>query len=699
MKYSIRTIIKSRSNQYLCKPLTLMLLFFVLVTLSYAQDNTARHKPKGETLLQVLEKRHYTGPKTKYPVASPEFLRKAKDATGQPLNFPDLVWFPGEWEEVKAILVAPHYIYLVPGKEDDKRYGAMPMFEGYARYLYKADLNSQTIIRGGGPYSSTLDTDSVQGKVFMRIMDGIQKGGAEAWVRLEKEEDEAKLLQAMKDDGLQTDKMRFFVSPGNSFWFRDCGPICFYYGDEDKLAMLDFYYEQRRTLDDKLPSVLHRKFNIPNYETMIQWEGGNCLVDGLGTLITSTAVYDRNKSEEGPLVWDGKDTASIHTMPVDPLSPMEVKTALQGMLGQVQTLVLPKMYCDGGTGHVDLYIDSKDENGFLLGKMPERYDSWGDYDTSIGNAAILFNKKSFFNRNYYNMGNLPFPAKDDGSYFESEVEYDDLTRSYVNHTFVNNYILQPCFSPVGEDGMPTAEWDRANIELMKERYPGYTFYCIDMRSLDGSGGSIHCVTKQIPADNPVRIIHKTIHDKVNPGALSGIPFCAYITNKSGIKEAELQYSINGGEWNSFPLNGNGNCWSCWVPIEDLTAGKSLSGEGINVFYFIKATSNNGKTITKPLNAYHGAIYDFTLTNEVPFDESMFDYSTDPLPKENFNFVLDTQWLTEDRTSDTSTDIQEIYYNEGFVNDNAWYTTGGLRFSSRPSAKGIYIYNGKKVVIR
>lgn len=46
--------------------------------------------------------------------------------------------------------------------------------------------------------------------------------------------------------------------------------------------------------------------------------------------------------------------------------------------------------------------------------------------------------------------------------------------------------LQPCFSPVGEDGMPTAEWDRANIEAMKKLYPGYTFYCVDMRSFDGS---------------------------------------------------------------------------------------------------------------------------------------------------------------------------------------------------------------------
>ena len=125
---------------------------------------------------------------------------------------------------------------------------------------------------------------------------------------------------------------------------------------------------------------------------------------------------------------------------------------------------------------------------------------------------------------------------------------------------------------------PTADWDRANIEYMKKLYPGYTFYCIDMRRFDANGGAIHCVTKQIPADNPIRIIHKNIHDKVNPDKNSGIPFCAYITNKSGIKEAQLVYSVNGGPWVTVPLAGNGNTWNCWSPIDDITGGQPESGE-------------------------------------------------------------------------------------------------------------------------
>ena len=41
--------------------------------------------------------------------------------------------------------------------------------------------------------------------------------------------------------GLRHDHLRFLHGEGSSIWYRDCGPICFYYGDEDNLAMLDFF--------------------------------------------------------------------------------------------------------------------------------------------------------------------------------------------------------------------------------------------------------------------------------------------------------------------------------------------------------------------------------------------------------------------------------------------------------------------------
>ena len=35
----------------------------------------------------------------------------------------------------------------------------------------------------------------------------------------------------------------------------------------------------------------------------------------------------------------------------------------------------------------------------------------------------------------------------------------------------------------------------------------------------------------------------------------------------------------------------------------------------------------------------------------------------------------------------------------FTNDNVWYSLDGRKLSDKPTAKGIYIYNGRKVVIK
>ena len=38
-------------------------------------------------------------------------------------------------------------------------------------------------------------------------------------------------------------------------------------------------------------------------------------------------------------------------------------------------------------------------------------------------------------------------------------------------------------------------------------------------------------------------------------------------------------------------------------------------------------------------------------------------------------------------------------NSGMRNDNAWYGVNGIRYENRPTVKGVYIHNGKKVVIK
>ena len=675
----------------------LLLLIFMMATAARAQqaEDYAQRSLEPGTLSHLLHKQAYNGeyPLPNLPKASESLLRVARDASGQPLNFPERVWFPGEWEEVKAVCVSPLYFHLVPGHENDNRYEASPIVEGYGSYLYMENPQATADTIGYGAYISMLDVTSSYGIPLLYLMDGIQKAGAEAWVRIEATSDEQKIRSALESRGMRTDKLRFFYSSGNAYWFRDCGPICFYYGDDDKLAMLDFFYGRNRSLDDLLPSVLHRQMDIPNYITNVVWEGGNCLVDGAGGLITSSAVYANNSYTYGPVVWDGSDYATISYLEKPALNQSQVDEALSGMLGQMSYCVLTRLAHDGGTGHVDLYADAIDENGFLFAQMPELYNTWHDYGVVNQNVDLMYNEKSFWNVNYYDMGRLPFPSMNDGSDFASETEYGErYSRTYANHLLVNNYILQPCFSPVGEDGMPTAEWDRANIEAMKKLYPGYTFYCVDMRSFDGSGGSIHCVTKQIPADNPIRILHMHLHGNVSMGDLTEVPFRAIITNKSGIKSAQLVYRAGNRDWQTLELTGNGNSWSGKVAASSFTNGQQVD-------YYIQATSNNGKTITKPINAAHGGYFSFTPDNTVTYNDDVFDFGIEPVANDKIMFVLNTKYLTEDTSTDSPSGISEVYTASQSNIDDGWYTISGCRLNSKPTAKGIYLHQGKKVVIK
>ncbi|MBO7101315.1 MAG: agmatine deiminase family protein [Bacteroidales bacterium] len=569
---------------------------------------------------------------TKAPVA-------AKGAKSLP---EDRVWFPGEWEEVKAIVVTAYYNYSPATSQGTGYWIADPLVTGWADY-YKYS-NSGWQHQGTGPYKATMDTSTSFGKVFFYLMDGIQLGGAEAWVRVEQMADTAKVIRTLTRMGLRHDNVKFLIGPGNSFWYRDCGPICFYYGNQDSVAMLDFTYYPGRALDDSLPSIIHWQKGIANYITKVEWEGGNCLVDGAGMVVSSDAIYSNNNDGYGQLVWDGQNINSLTYSQDLHLSQSQVRQALHDLLGQRATYVIPAYRYDGGTGHIDLYADMYDENGFVFSVMPNVYSSWVDYQTGAQNMENLCSYHSLFDRDYYTMATLPFPSTDNGGNFSSQSQYDNnYTRTYSNHTFVNNVILQPCFSEVGTDGKPTAAWDRANIEAIQAAYPGYTIYCVDVREFDGSGGAIHCVTKQIPADNPVRILHKNLHGTFALGEMTEIPVSAIITNKSGIAHAEVVYRIDGGEWQTASLASNGNRFNGSM-MRSVAAIPQHSYE-----YYISATSNNGKTITKPMTASQGGYYTFTYTDEGVVDSTMFDYDTTAMDMEDITFTFGSNWANEDMT--------------------------------------------------
>lgn len=597
------------------KTFILSVLCFLILGSTQAQNSVQEAREKGAQRLKNISKeerdaynKRFNSRQVNINANIPLSANTNSEKGAKAVSLPDNVWYPGEWEEVEAVVVT--WPYNAVSVENPNLY-AEPVVEGWA-ILYSYSVSQGWVEQGYGPYVGILDTVSDMYPVFMNLIDAIQEG-SQVWINLWSAEDTVAIKNFMARKGKPLTNYRFIVSPGNAFWYRDCGPICFYYGDQDSVAMMDFEYYPGRALDDYLPIHISQQMGLPNYITTIEWEGGNCLVDGAGLLATSDAIYSANADRYGQLTWDGVNINTLNYTSKNPVSKQALRDSLTHLMNLRKVSVLPALKYDGGTGHIDLYADMWDENSFVFSAFPEACSTWADYKTTAKNIDTLCSYISIHNDNYKKRY-IPFPKMDNGNDFTSQTTYNSkYTRTYSNHTFVNNIIVQPVFSTV-VDGEPSAQWDKDAMAELRKAYPGYRIFPIDVRSFDGLGGAIHCITKQIPAQNPIRILHHAITGDAN-SYNKNVPITATITNRSGIASATCYWRVEGeSTWQTITLTANGNEFSGVINLEEVSYS-----EGVRIEYYISATSNNGKTITKPMTAPEG-YYNFYL-GEVGINET------------------------------------------------------------------------------
>ena len=109
-----------------------------------------------------------------------EVAPQAKNSKALP---DDRIWFPGEWEEVKAIVVTPYYTYLPDSNLGVGQYSADPVVTGVAEYFQYNPSRGWVSMNTYGPYRSVMDTNGSFGRVSFRLMDGIQRGHRGSRVR------------------------------------------------------------------------------------------------------------------------------------------------------------------------------------------------------------------------------------------------------------------------------------------------------------------------------------------------------------------------------------------------------------------------------------------------------------------------------------------------------------------------------------
>jgi agmatine/peptidylarginine deiminase len=498
--------------------------------------------------------------------------------------------FPGEFDEVQAIMIAWPYVTF-----DTLSQVTEQLFDGQG--IYYDSVKKEYLL---GPVYSIVDTfaASPYPKIFCKLADGINKN-AQVWINVWYPNDSTIVKNYMAAQGTPLKNYKFFVHPGNSFWYRDSGPMGFYYGNDYQLAFLDMEYYGGRPLDDSIPQLVANDMKIPLVKTTLEFEGGNVILDGERNLFTSDAIYYTNSDVYGQYYMDEK--GDVYETQKKALTKLQVNDTVKKVLNLSSLKVLPSLKYDGGTGHVDLYADMWNENEFVFSKMPDQMANFTDYPIVRKNVDSIISIIRTDKTKY--MGtNIPFPKKDNGSWYSSNADYFKYTRTYSNHTYVNKAILQPVFADETTGDKISM---MADLDSIQAKYPGYEIIPIDVRAFDGFGGAIHCITKQIPADNPILIYH---HPYLNgEKTRNQFDISARILNKEGISSAKIYFRLKGeNNWTEGTLMKNEDGTYSYPIPNKVDAG--------TYEYYFAVISNSGKMVIKPMTAPTG-LYSFSFKKE------------------------------------------------------------------------------------
>jgi agmatine/peptidylarginine deiminase len=514
-------------------------------------------------------------------------------------NLPADARVPGQFEETQAVIITWAF-----------------------NYIFDTINNTLT-------YTTPGDETNPDAFISMRLAHAIQQN-AKVLIRVPHFSDTTAIKSIMSNYGTPLVNYSFYECTINSWWDRDSGPISFYYSNNDSIGMIDMDYYTLAGLedtsgfvlndfdvlntggrinDDSIPVKVGQFFNYPVFKTPLNNEGGNLIFNGISDVWTSTRTRESNVGYSYPLIFGTngfplidsngqylRDSSLKIYANYPPLDDSAYKN-LHLKSFNCKKLVEPETFvCDGGTGHLDIYSKLFDEHNLGIVDYAQAVNHT-DYNAWNANLQMLQSATDAYGKPY-TLHIIPMPPTSLGT-TQTDCEQDQ--RTYINGIFVNKTLIMP----INSNPLNMTIKDAQGIEASKKAFPGYNIYPIDASSMYGYGGALHCITMQIPAENPIYIKHDAYSGNVpysNSYAIN-----TFIKNKSGIANAKVYFrKASTTVWSNAILNiGTNNNYASAIP----SAG---FGNGDTIEYFIEAVSNNGKTISKPFTAREGGAHRFVI---------------------------------------------------------------------------------------
>ncbi len=378
--------------------------------------------------------------------------------------------------------------------------------------------------------------------------------------------DQVKLY--LNQHGVPLHNIKYLEQAYDTIWCRDYGPWSAYETDVTKLDIIDWIYNRPRPNDDVIPAAMASYLNLDIYEATenpddLVHTGGNFMVDGHGTGFASKLILDENSDKTEAEI----DDIALRYLGLNRFVKME-------------TLPYDEIH------HIDMHMKLLDEETLLVGQYPEGVADGPQIEANL--QYILDNYKTCFGRDY-EVVRIPMPPDANGRYPDNNGEY----RTYTNSVIVNGTIIVPTYEE---------QYDTTALRIYRETMPGYNVVGIDCNDIIGALGAIHCITKEIGVDEPVWISYaKKRHAYVTE---SSYEITAKIKSASGISGASAY-------WTTDTTAGFTALSMSAVGTDSFTVSIPQQAEGTEVFYYLSATSNSGRTVSKPLVAPKGA-YSFTV---------------------------------------------------------------------------------------
>ena len=352
------------------------------------------------------------------------------------------------------------------------------------------------------------------------------------------------------------DSVEVVDAESNSIWIRDYGANTVYKEYNDGRVLVDWLYNRPRPGD-------------------LMKTGVNWMSDGFGTAFASELILEENGG--GNNWWT---TFPDHTE--DDID--DIVQAYHGIDEYIKMDVLPY----DGIHHIDMHMKLLDESTLLMAEYPT-----GVADGPQIEATLQYVLSNFTTKwgTPFDVVRIPSPPEYGGGYPNQNGDY--LT--YSNATFVNNTILLPTYYE---------QYDTTAIRIWEEAMPGYNVVGIDCDSGNDNiialSGAIHCITHTVAVEDPLMISHLPLDDTEDTD--NAYVVNAELSHRSGIANATLSWATNPeGPWTDVAMTETiaSLLWS------EYEANIPAQAEGTQVYYYVSAEANSGKSGARPMPAPEG----------------------------------------------------------------------------------------------